>query len=47
MVVVPDASKNGQISPSVAARGARDDGIRPRRQAVLPERGKFIWRIPV
>jgi hypothetical protein len=40
---------------AVAARVARDDGSRPRRQADLPERGKsakvhdgsgFICRIP-
>src|ERR1017187_8711656 len=51
----PDASENGQISPSASVRGARDYGSRPRRQPVLPKRGKsekihagsgFIWGIP-
>jgi hypothetical protein len=54
--VCPNASENGQISPSASVRSARDCGSRPRRQAVLSERGKsakihpglgFIWRIPV
>ena len=52
----PDASKNGQISPLGRRSGCQDYGSRPRRQAVLSERGKsakihagsgFIWRISV
>jgi hypothetical protein len=54
--VRPNASENGQISPSAAVRDASGDGGHPRRQPVLPERRKsakiragsgFIWGIPV
>src|SRR5262245_27340552 len=32
--------KNNQISPSAAVCGCQDRGSRPRRQAILSERGK-------
>jgi len=54
--VRPNASENGQISPSAVVRDARGDGGHPRRKPVLLERRKsakihagsgFIWRISV
>ena len=52
----PNASENGQISPSTIVRAARGDGSRPNRASVLLEGRKninthpssgAIWRIPV
>ena len=40
--VRPNASENGQISPSAAVRGTNGGGDRPRRQSVLPKRGKSV-----
>jgi hypothetical protein len=45
--VRPNASENGQISPSTTVRAARVDGSRPNLASDLQEAGKTIVFTPV